>query len=79
MEFPQYRKIIGFKRFYKIIGNKKFVELSFVNDKPIYSTIDAKLYPEQLRIMDMLDLVQPFTIMSNEEIQTFFPVSEENN
>jgi len=54
MDFPQYRKYTGKNTYYKISSEKQFEEISFIGTKKFIVTIDAKQFPEMLRIQDML-------------------------
>lgn len=71
--FPQYRKLEGFGRFYKILHERAFEEVSLVNETVQRSLIEAKQYPEMLRIQDMLQENWNFRPMSLEEIHSYFP------
>lgn len=70
--FPQYRKLEGFGRFYKILHERAFEEVSLVNETVHRSLIEAKQYPEMLRIKDMLDQNWNFTQMLPAEIALYF-------
>jgi hypothetical protein len=72
MEFPQYRKLEGFRRYYKIVDDRTFIEIAFVNDRPVESRIEAKQYPEMVRIQDMLDCQWSFRNMDESEIAHYF-------
>lgn len=72
MNFPQYRKLDGFQRYYEIIDDRTFVEIALVNGKPTTSRIEAKQYPEMLRIQDMLDCQWNFRRMEEEEVRRYF-------
>lgn len=60
MEYPQYRELKGFNRFYKIIDDRNFTEVYFLGEKVVSYDIEAKQYPEILRIQDMLKCESPF-------------------
>ena len=55
MDFPQYRKYKNIETYFKIISKKKFEELSLFGSQFVKHSIEAKQYPEMLRIMDMLN------------------------
>lgn len=59
-QFPQYRKIPNGKSFYKISNPKLFEEIQLIGNLKRHYTIEAKQYPEMLRIQDMLHLETPF-------------------
>lgn len=67
IEFPQYRKIINGKSFYKINDSKLFEEIQLIGNLKRHYIIEAKQYPEMLRIQDMLNLEPPFLNMNESE------------
>lgn len=73
MNFPQYRKIAGFDRYYKILDDRTFIEVALINGKPSSQEVKAEQYPEILRIRDMLAQQWSFREMSAEEIALYFP------
>lgn len=73
MTFPQYRKLDGFHRYYQITDDRTFIEVSVINGKISRTRIEAKQYPEMLRIKDMLDQQWNYRNMSEDEIGEFFP------
>jgi len=64
MEYPQYRELKGFNRYYKIIDDRNFTEVYFIGEKVVSHHIEAKQYPEMLRIQDMLKCESPFVEIS---------------
>lgn len=54
MEFPQYRRLSNKKSFYRIDSMERFVEVQIVGSKYFAHDIEAKQYPEMLRIREML-------------------------
>ena len=72
MTFPQYRKLDGFQRYYKILDERAFIEIALVNGKPVATRIEAKQYPEMIRIQDMLHCEWSFCRMEEEEIDRYF-------
>lgn len=72
MDFPQYRKLDGFGRYYKILDERTFIEIAFVGGKPAEQRIEAKQYPEMVRIQDMLACEWSFSKMEAEEITAYF-------
>jgi len=68
MNFPQYRKLSNGKSWYKIENERNFIEIQLVGSKKFVHLVEAKQYPEMLRIMEMLDLSMPdISIVSEEE------------
>lgn len=53
--FPQYRKYEGIDTWYKITGLDSFEEIVKMGEKYLHHTINATIYPEKLRILDMLE------------------------
>jgi len=58
MNFPQYRKYKNIETYFKIISENEFEELSLLGKKFVKRTIEAKQYPEMLRIQDMLNCTE---------------------
>lgn len=65
--FPQYRKLSNGKTFYKILNARSFEEIQMMGIKKMLYTIEAKKYPEMLRIKEMLELVAPYELATEEE------------
>ncbi|MCB9195580.1 MAG: hypothetical protein H6600_01075 [Flavobacteriales bacterium] len=55
IEFPVYRKYTNSKTYFKVINEKCFEEFHFIGDRIFNHTINAIQYPEQLRILDMIE------------------------
>jgi hypothetical protein len=66
-DFPQYRKLSNEKSFFKILNNSSFQEVQVIGKKKIFHTVEAKQYPEMLRIQDMLQLHAEFYESSTKE------------
>ena len=64
--FPQYRKLSNGQRFYKILGWDAFEELTIMGSSVLYFKVEAKQYPEKLRILDMVELKDDAYEMSSE-------------
>lgn len=64
-EFPIYRKLKNDKAFYKINSENQLEEIQVIGSKRKYFLLDAKQYPEKLKIMDIIEghkgLYLPFT------------------
>ena len=54
-DFPQFRKLSNDKVFYKIVNNREFDEIQVVGTLAQLFKIEAKQYPEILKIQDMLN------------------------
>lgn len=55
MDFPQYRKLSNCKSYYRLNDEKSFDEIQLIGDQVVHFHIEAKQYPEMLRIKDMLE------------------------
>jgi hypothetical protein len=53
--FPAYRKYKNSNTFFKLITENSFEEITFIGTKGYKYDIEAKQYPEFLRIQDMLN------------------------
>jgi hypothetical protein len=59
-QFPQYRKLPNGKSLYRIDSERLFIELHKMGSRWWLYNVEAKQYPEMLRIIDMLELNDPF-------------------
>jgi len=67
-DFPQYRKLSNDKIFYKIVNNREFHEIQVIGTFAQLHKIEAKQYPEILKIQDMLNYtIEAFVPSSAEE------------
>jgi hypothetical protein len=66
-DFPQYRKLSNDKTFYKIQSDRLFEEVQLMGSKVFRYAVEAKQYPEILKIQDMLKLEEPYLLISEEE------------
>ncbi len=66
-DFPQYRKLSNDKTFYKILSDRLFEEVQLMGSKVLRYSVEAKQYPEILKIQDMLQAESPYSIISEEE------------
>ena len=55
MNFPQYRMLINEKVIYKIIDDRNFEEKQRLGSKVFHFKMEAKQYPELLKIQDLLN------------------------
>ncbi len=65
--FPTYRKLTNGRSFYKIVNETTFIELQLMGTKIIRYEINAKQYPELLRIKDMIELANGFEVLTEDE------------
>ena len=56
MTFPQYRKNQNGKHFYKINSEIDFEEIQIIGEKYIIMKTLAKIYPDKIRVQEMLHL-----------------------
>jgi len=70
--FPIYRKLDGFARFYKIEGADLFIEATISQNTIHHQTIRAVQFPEKLRIQDMISCSFNYIPMTEEEILRYF-------
>jgi hypothetical protein len=71
--FPQYRKLSNNRCFYEILDERHFREIQCVGSRKFVHVIKAEQYPEILRIMDMLDLKEPFKLSYANEFNKMMP------
>lgn len=55
MEYPQYRKYKNIETYFLIHSDRVFEEIKVIGGKYSISKVEAKQYPEQLLIQDMLN------------------------
>lgn len=63
--FPQYRKLANNRSFYKINNDRNFEEIQLVGRLKNKYTFEAKLYPEMLKITDLLNLADENYVLSS--------------
>jgi len=66
LDFPQYRKLENEKSHYEIRGDRHFTEKQLIGKQVFIIEIEAKQYPEILRIQDMLDCTEGFLLSTKE-------------
>lgn len=66
-EFPQYRKLVNDKSFYRIEDERHFTEKQLIGKQVFTLVVEAKQYPEIIRIQDMLQCTEGF-VLSNREV-----------
>lgn len=67
-DFPIYRKLPNNLRFFKIENDRLFHEKQVMGQRVLNYTIEAKQYPEMLRIKDMIEL-EGFELSSKDEFE----------
>lgn len=53
-DFPQYRRSKNGKNLYRIDDDRNFVELQYIGERVLLFQVEAKTYPEMVRIQDLL-------------------------
>ncbi|MBN9294443.1 MAG: hypothetical protein J0G96_10735 [Flavobacteriia bacterium] len=66
-EFPQFRKLSNEKHFYKILSEREFEEIRIIGITKKYHVFEVQQYPELLRIKDMLEQIDLFPVISEQE------------
>ena len=71
-DFPQYRKLSNEKVFYKINNDRHFDEIQIVGKSAYIYSIEAKQYPEILKIQDLIHFtIEGFEPSTEEEFNSF--------
>lgn len=68
-DFPQYRKLSNEKVFYRIRDDRNFDEIQLVGSRAMFFSMEAKQYPEILKIKDLLKLTEGFLESSQDEFE----------
>ncbi|MBX2973587.1 MAG: hypothetical protein KF797_10820 [Flavobacteriales bacterium] len=58
--FPAYRQLNGGRHYYRITTEDRFDELQRVGDRWVLHEVHAAMYPERVRIQEMLLPMPPF-------------------
>lgn len=53
--FPCFRRMKGGGHFYRIEGPDRFIEVQLIGRRKVVHVIQAKVYPELVRIQEMID------------------------
>lgn len=64
--FPQYRKLVNDKSFYRIEDERHFTEKQRIGKQVFTLVVEAKQYPEIIRIQDMLQCAEGFVLSDRE-------------
>lgn len=73
-QFPVFRKLEGFDRFYHICDERTFIEAYKQGGVFKLQHVTAEQYPEILRIQDMIQCNFQFVEMTAAEIATIFNI-----
>lgn len=68
-DFPQYRKLSNEKVFYRIRDDRNFDEIQLVGSRGTWFSMEAKQYPEILKIQDLLNESEGFVQSTQEEFE----------
>ena len=55
VEFPVYRQLADGRHFYRIEGPGSFTDIQVIGKRTVVHHVEARAYPERLRIQDMID------------------------
>ena len=77
-QFPQYRKLPNGKSLYKILDDKSFIELQKMGSRWWLYTVNAKQYPEVLKIMDMIAFEDPYVLGDENEFELIYSYVKKN-
>ncbi|MGB0403420.1 MAG: hypothetical protein ACPGEG_04935 [Salibacteraceae bacterium] len=67
MEFPIFRKYFNDKSYFKIVSERSFEEIQIVGNQKHKIVVEAKQFPEMLRIKDMIDCKDGMWLESTQE------------
>jgi hypothetical protein len=67
--FPIYRKIEGRNVWYKITSLNSFEEVQQMGERFLFYAVTANVYPEKLRILDMIQCLDPFVVISQSDYE----------
>lgn len=65
--FPAFRRLHGGLHLYHIHAVDRFEELQRIGGRWVLHRVDARTYPERLRVQDMLSCSAPFEVISEAE------------
>lgn len=54
-QFPVYRRTADGRHYYLIVAADQFMEIQLIGSKAVMHRVQAALYPERLRVQDMID------------------------
>jgi hypothetical protein len=77
-QFPQYRKLPNGKSFYKILDDRSFLELQKMGSRWWLYMVEAKQYPEVLKIMDMIAFHDPYILGDEIEFENIYSNVKKN-
>ena len=64
-QFPVYRRTADGRHYYHIVASDLFMEIQLIGSKAVLHRIHAALYPERLRVQDMVDATDGHFIPSD--------------
>jgi hypothetical protein len=65
VQFPLFRKYSNEKNFFKIISLNEFEEIQLIGKNALISKTKASIYPEKLKILQMIQLNDGISTQSN--------------
>jgi len=69
-KFPVYRKYTNNKNYFKIIHANEFTEVSVIGKQVIIKKIEAKIYPDKMFILDLINCIPPILKITEEEFKS---------
>ncbi|HMQ75490.1 MAG: hypothetical protein IPM49_15390 [Flavobacteriales bacterium] len=55
IDFPQYRRSAHGTNYYRIEAEDRFEELQLIGSRVLRHRVEARAYPERVRVMEMLE------------------------
>lgn len=78
MIFPLYRKLSSADVYYKINNPENFTETKKMGNSFFESDFTAQIYPDKLRIHEMINCTEPFQEISDSEYHQIIGEWEKN-
>ena len=75
-KFPVYRKYTNNKNYFKIINTNEFTEVSVIGKQVLIKKTEAKIYPDKLFILDLINCISPILKISEDE---FTSIEKQSN
>lgn len=63
--FPVFRKLVNERNFYRIDSVTAFVEVQRMGKRCVVHHVEARIYPEKVRIQELLDMLDPGVVPSD--------------
>lgn len=66
-KFPIFRKYLNERTFFKVLSMEAFVQVDIIGDGYMLHTFHAKVHPDRVLIMDMIEMANDAWQESSEE------------